>query len=342
MEFEMKQQREIMRHIGSIEQLAYVRRMSYAEGHAKNASIFSFNNGILSFSVAIDHGMDIDTFHYKGENLTFLSKAGLHGNAADYSRNIMCGLFFTCGLDNIGTPTESSPLHGRIRGIPAEHTSSNAFWDSENYRLECEGEMRHGVLFGENLLLRRRIYTHLKSHCISLEDEITNNSFKDEPLSLMYHFNFGYPLVSEGTKLIIPSKCCTPRNENTRKAMADSSPYVMDAPVDNHPEQVFFHNLCADEDNNTFCALINADGTLAIKLSFSLAELPYFTQWKSIASGDYVIGLEPGFTPLDGVAPAPRISPGEKIRTHLMLEVIDDQDKILSLNQLADNLLKTY
>ena len=50
--------------------------------------------------------------------------------------------------------------------------------------------------------------------------------------------------------------------------MVDTSPYIMDAPVDNYPEQVFFHELNADKNKNTFCALVNAEGNLAIKLSF--------------------------------------------------------------------------
>ena len=32
---------------------------------------------------------------------------------------------------------------------------------------------------------------------------------------------------------------------------------------------------------------------LGIKIEYNVNELPYFMQWKSIASGDYVIGLEP-------------------------------------------------
>ena len=333
----MKHTDKILRHVGNMEQMAYVRRMFFGEGHAKNTGVFSFDNGIISFSVAIDHGMDIVSLRYKGKNLTFLSKAGMLGNASDYSRNIMCGLLFTCGLDNIGTPTESSPQHGRIRALPAEHTSSHAYWKDGEYNLACEGEVRQGTLFGENLTLRRHISTQLESPCIVLEDEIINNSFRDEPLYLMYHFNFGYPLLSEGSRIIIPSRKCTPRNESVCKAMVDTSPYIMDAPVDNYPEQVFFHELNADKNKNTFCALVNAEGNLAIKLSFSRDELPYFTQWKSIGAGDYGVGLEPGFTPLDGNA-APFLAPGEVKRTRLTIEVAEGEEAILALEREANNL----
>ena len=75
----------------------------------------------------------------------------------------------------------------------------------------------------------------------------------------------------------------------------------MDAPRDCYPEQVFYHDLTADQYGNTFCALKNSRLGVALKLSFNKNELPFFTQWKSIASGDYVLGMEPGNCHVEGM-----------------------------------------
>src|SRR5699024_7369375 len=58
-------------------------------------------------------------------------------------------------------------------------------------------------------------------------------------------------------------------------------------------EYVFIHELKADEEGNTFAAVINEKLGLGIRLEFNKEQLPYFMEWKSLASGDYVVGLEP-------------------------------------------------
>ena len=68
---------------------------------------------------------------------------------------------------------------------------------------------------------------------------------------------------------------------------------VMDEPSDGEQEYVYIHELAADEDGNTFAAIVNDELGIGVKISFNRKQLPYFMEWKSIASGDYVIGLEP-------------------------------------------------
>ena len=53
----------------------------------------------------------------------------------------------------------------------------------------------------ENLVLRRCISTNLGSNRIRIEDIITNEGFDPAPHMLLYHFNLGFPLVSENTHL---------------------------------------------------------------------------------------------------------------------------------------------
>ena len=46
---EMKHTDKILRHVGNMEQMAYVRRMFFGEGHDKNTGVFSFDHGIIYF-----------------------------------------------------------------------------------------------------------------------------------------------------------------------------------------------------------------------------------------------------------------------------------------------------
>lgn len=292
---------DLLKHVGSIQQLAYVRPVTYSEGRSSNLKAFDVKNDRMSFRVLADKCLDVSEFSYAGVNFNFLSKPGLQGlahydtNGAEAQRSIMGGLFFTAGLENIGGPCNSNgmdfPMHGRIRTTPAEHLSSDAFWNDDDYTLRISGEMREAMLFGENLVLRRSIETVYGSKSFTLTDEFENQSFRDEPLMLLYHINLGFPFLTENTKFYIPTTKITPRNSDAQGHESEFN--IMNPPVDNEPEYVFFHELKTDSNLNTCVVAVNPDLKLGLKISWNTKYLPHFLQWKSIASGDYVVGLEP-------------------------------------------------
>lgn len=293
--------KKLHQYVGSMQQLAYVRPLSYSEGRCAGLKAYEVKNEELTYHVLADKCLDVTDFSYKGMNINFLSKPGLQGrnhydtNGEEALRSIMGGLFFTAGLENICAPCtiegKDYPMHGRIRTTPGEHLSADAFWQGEDYVLKVQGEMREAELFGENMVLRRSIETRLGEKSITVTDEITNEAFRSEPLMLLYHINMGYPFLDESTELLIPTRKVTPRDEASQ---GHEDRYDrMDAPKDNEPEYVFIHDLKTEENLDTFVCVINRNRGIALKISFNMKNLPYFMEWKSIASGDYVIGLEP-------------------------------------------------
>ncbi|MBR3001245.1 MAG: aldose 1-epimerase family protein [Oscillospiraceae bacterium] len=293
---------DLLRYTGSIQQIANVRSITFNEGRSKGMKAIQVRNGPLQFTCMEDKCLDIAECIYKGTQINFLSKPGLNGrnhfdtNGAEAQRSIMGGLFFTCGLENICAPyTDENgkqyPMHGRMRTTPAEHVSSDAFWSGEEYVIRVSGEMREAELFGENLVLRRNIETTYGKTEIRICDEVTNEGFRDEPMMLMYHINFGYPFLKEGCRVVLPTMKVTPREETS--ALHADTWDVMAAPKDNEDEYVFLHELAYDSCGNTFAAVVNDEFQMAFRIGFNKNEFPYFMQWKSTASGDYVIGLEP-------------------------------------------------
>ncbi len=292
----------LLKYCGSLQQVASVRRIAYGEGRAKGMKAVQVKNGPLQFTCMEDKCLDISELSYKGIQLSFLSKPGLNGrnpfdtHGVEAQRSIMGGLFFTCGLENICAPyTDGAgkeyPMHGRIRTTPAEHVSSDAYWDNGQYILSVSGEMREAELFGENLVLRRKIESIYGKNEIRITDEITNESFRREVLMLMYHCNLGYPFLNEKCRLILPTVKVIPRDPQSKRHVAEYA--VMDPPKKNEPESVFIHELAADDRGNTFAAVVNDELRMAVKISFNKNQFPYFMQWKSTAQGDYVMGLEP-------------------------------------------------
>lgn len=293
--------KELLQYTGTMQQLAYARAYTVQEGRANGLRAIEVKNGDLRYLVLADKGMDIGALEYRGMTLNFTSKPGLNGrnpfdtHGQEALRSIMGGLFFTCGLENICAPCETDgkeyPMHGRLRTTPAEHVCADAFWDGDDYILKVSGELREAELFGENMVLRREIVSHLDRTRIDICDTVENQSGREEPMMLMYHCNFGFPFLREGSRLVLPTEKVTPREDWAGAHLEGWN--VMDAPVEGEAEYVFLHQLAQDGEGNTFAAIVNDALGIGVRIDFNRRQLPYFMEWKSVAAGDYVIGLEP-------------------------------------------------
>ena len=332
----------LLRRVGSMQQLAYVRPITYGEGRTSGLKAYEVKNGPLQYKVLADKCLDVGEFSYKGVNFSFLSKPGLQGRnhydtrGQEALRSIMGGMFFTAGLENICAPCTVDgteyPMHGRIRTTPAEHLSAGAAWEGEDYVLRISGEMREGELFGENLVLRRSLETVLGQKSLTLTDEIENQGFRDEPLMLLYHINIGYPLLDEGTRLLAPTRSVTPRDQAA--SGHEDRWNLMDPPRDNEPEYVFIHDLAWDSKGNGVVCVVNDRLKLGLKIQFTGEHLPYFMEWKSTASGDYVLGLEPANSSVYGrpyheaEGSLHRLPPFAKERNVLTFTVLEGEEEL--------------
>lgn len=346
----MNQPSELYRYTGSIQQLAYARRICYDEGRARGLHAVEVCNGKMRFVILLDKCMDISELSWRGEQMAFLSKPGLNGrnpfdtNGAEAQRSIMGGLFFTCGYENICAPYHDSatgrdyPMHGRMRTSPAEHVSICARWENDQYIIRVSGDIREAELFGENLLLHRTVTTVYGSASIEICDEIRNEAFRDEPLMLMYHCNAGYPFLDENCRVLLPTERVQARDEISAAHAAGWD--VMEPPVDRAPECVYLHTLRGDKDGNTYAAIYNQKRRLALQLQFNTAEFPYFGQWKSIASGDYVMGLEPGNACVYGrsyhehAGTLPMLAAQQQTTYHLCFRILEgDEAEAINLQE---------
>ena len=125
------------------------------------------------------------------------------------------GLVSTCGLDHtlLGGPddatvfnyphrvTETYGLHGRYTGRPARLAGYGARWDGDECVLWAEGEVVQAALFGEQLMLRRRIEADLGGISLRITDTVTNIGPTPCPHMLLYHCNVGFPVVDAGAAL---------------------------------------------------------------------------------------------------------------------------------------------
>ncbi|MCU0507409.1 MAG: aldose 1-epimerase family protein [Anaerolineae bacterium] len=293
---------ELRQFTGHMNQLAGIRAVEYADGRSAALKAFHVWTGTgLTFDVLVDRCLDIGPCYFQGKSLTWHSAGGFahpsyyEPEGLRWLRTFGGGLFATCGLDQYASPTvdngEEFGLHGRAGNLPAEQTGYRCYWDGDDYRLEITGQVRQARLFGENLLLRRRISTKLGSNAIQLDDEVINEGWQRQPHMMMYHFNLGFPLVSPATELTLPAKKVTPRTPLAAQHL-DTQTQLL-APTKGWSEHVFIMDVEPAADGYATAAITNRDTGLRAEIRFRADTLPYLVQWKQMGQGDYVLGVEP-------------------------------------------------
>ncbi len=323
--------------LGSLAQLASIRRLVEDDGKGRGMRVIDVDNGSgLAFSVCPDRGMDIGRATYRGAPLAWLSRNGsvaphfYDAEGLEWLRTWAGGLLTGCGLGNVGGPVtvsgERHGLHGRISHIPAEEVNTCCAWSEDGrYTLSVSGRVRQSRVFGENLLLTRSITTAHGAASLTVCDTIENQGFAPTPLMLLYHINLGWPLVDEGACLEAAPHEVTPQNAH---AAAGLDAWArLSAPAPGFREQVYYHAIPAAADGLATVRLANRRLGLALDVSYRTAELPHLVQWKMMGEGEYVVGLEPANCYPEGLEQAAtrgqlkHLAPGETVETHLRLSV---------------------
>jgi hypothetical protein len=347
--------------VGDEAQVAGARPSVLAGGKAEGVPAVDVYTGSgFAFTVLPGRGMDIPLASYRGVSLSFLSGTGItHPGYYDepgdaWLRSFYAGLLTTCGIANAGAPStdQGRPfgLHGRFSNAPAEDVCTRQGWEGDEYLIRLSGTVREVSAMGEHLALARTIETRLGARGFRLHDVVENRGFEDQPLMLLYHFNYGFPLLAPGARIVAPIRSTTPRTEEARRDRGVEECREIGDPVPGYLEKVFFHGLASDAQGRTFVALVNRDvgdgRPLAIVERFSVRELPAFTEWKMVRRGFYVLGLEPGtVTPagrgvLREQGELPMLAGQHAYSVTIDFEVLDDAEEIAALDGEAAALIR--
>lgn len=293
-------------YVGNSKQLFDVRQYTFSDGKAAGLRAVDVWNGAnLHFTVLADRCLDLYTVRYKNRNMSFLTPSGVvapsyyDDRGIGWLRSFAGGFLATCGLQNIGNTDETDPtlsMHGRIYNTPAENLSVK-LTPSED-AVEISGLMREAILFGVKLKLERTITCRAGSDELELTDHITNIGYERAPISMLYHFNMGYPLLSETAHIVIPATKTLPRDEHAKEGLSEWDKVL--PPQNGWTEMCYYHTLA----ENCF-GINNPAIRTSMRISFtSDGILDRLIQWRQFGQGDYVTGLEPASCTLEGRADA--------------------------------------
>ncbi len=213
---------------------------------------------------------------------------------------VRCGLE-SCGgpgrdrfITNTGAEAEMDlSLHGKIANIPASEVE--VVVDRQPpHRLHVRGRVFERMFYGPKLELGVDISTVPGADGFCIEDIVTNRGGTEQEFQLLYHVNFGPPLLEDGARFVAPLRSVTPMNARAGRDVRQYDRYG--GPTAGFVEQVYCLEPLAGAQGRTLVLLRNAAGNLGATMRYALEQLPYLSLWKStnVPAEGYVTGIEPG------------------------------------------------
>ena len=297
--------------ISNLAQIASIQRYTISEGSERGLDVIDCNSGRLRFLINVSKACDIMQLYHDGENLSFVSKNGFSVREIGFLNRVEGGLLYTCGLDSVGRRNDTDiELHGTFHNNPANVVRA----ECDENEIVVEAIIESTALFSKNLVMRRKITSAIGSDKVTIEDTLENRGFVADEYCILYHINLGYPMLDDGAEISADISGYETRTDWAEKN-ADGMFKITDSIVANE-ETCYFLKM-----NKPEISLINKKLGKKFTVNYSKDTLPCFTEWHSMASGDYALGFEPASTELDDNFILRPINPGEKINFKVELSV---------------------
>jgi hypothetical protein len=307
---------------------------------------FVETGGGLRFTIALDRGSDIIDAMYNDCPLAYLGHGDLmppsqsHQIDQRWLRGWPGGLLTTCGPMNIGGSQDNDPLadgqHGRFSNLPAAVLGvSNPAINQP--QMSITTQVNDTRMFGPCLSIKRIITCELGQNHIDIEDVVTNTANIPSPHHWLYHCNFGYPLLSPGSRIIASGNVTqrwgtleTTSDINACKQIPDILP--------EHGSKGEGGIIIKPDTNDGIAAvtILNASRGVAMSVSFDVISLQNLAIWQHFGLNCYVCGLEPFsgdllHRTLSDKSDRWQLEPGESRSYHVRLTVHHTPDAIEQL-----------
>ena len=279
-------------------------------GRQDGVDVIVVNNGRLTFAVVPTRGMSIwdvrcketrvgwdapvtEIVHPKYVNLLLDDGAGWrYGWGAWLPR---CGIrwFGPPGKDEV--TGEFITLHGLIDYLPASRVEI-VIDKQPPYTITVRGQVDEARLYRPTLELISEFSTQVDSLQFTIKDRIVNRGAVDAECGILYHANYGHPLLAGGSRLVAPLARITPQSKGGFPESSPDEIVSFREPRAGYKRQVWLIKLNGDEKGMTKLLLKNKEGDLGFSYAYSLHQLPFLTLWKNLVALEdgYVTGIEPG------------------------------------------------
>ena len=146
-------------------------------------------SGELSIDVLPARGLDLGRATFRGEVFSWTSRLGHVDWQGDFFDSFGGGLMFTCGLRNVGRPSEGHPQHGLYTAQRAVDVDNGADWAT-------------GRVVDGPLELQREI--RVEPNRVLVRDVVRNAGEAVEAAPFLYHVNLLWDSVEVDSKEVVP------------------------------------------------------------------------------------------------------------------------------------------
>ena len=318
-------------------------------GRQEGVDLLTVDNGALRFRICATRGMGLWDGQAGDIRLGWDSPVEeiVHPQFVDLGARGGLGSNGAPGTDRVRTNTgEMQPvqltLHGKEAYLPARHLRV-IVESGERPNLRVLGTVDETQVFGTQLRLTTEISTRVGSLTLTIRDRIQNLAATPQEFQLIYHTNFGSPLLEDGSSFHAPLARLTPRDAVAAATVGTWNQYGR--PTVGFREEVFFAEPLAGEDGATEALLHNRAADRGIAMRFAVDQLPYLTLWKNTQAIEdgYVTGIQPGTNYPNtrnferGNGRVPQLEPGEIYESTIKLKVLPTADEVEdSLERIHD------
>ena len=122
-----------------------------------------------------------------------------------------------CGLASNGAPEHDEqgvlqyPLHGRIANLPAENVRVDL--DSDSGTISVTADVFETRFHFHKLRLTTTVTLRTDSNEVEISDTVSNLYGSPAEIQMLYHNNFGAPILHEGARFLAPVAKLVPRND---------------------------------------------------------------------------------------------------------------------------------
>jgi len=281
-------------------------------GRQEGVDIIEVDNGAVSFSVIPTRGMSIGYLDLRagGASIPLGWQSPVtevvHPREVDLQDYRGLGwltgfneFLVRCGVAFAGHPAEDEEgrlrtLHGRIGNIPASEVEV-VVEEEAPHRIIVRGKVAEQMFKFSDFELWTEVSTEPGSHRVRVSDVLVNRSSYEREYQMVYHANFGPPILEAGSRFHAAVAEVVPFNETAAAGLPTWREYL--PPTAHFGEQVY--NVTPRSNRHTgytTVALVNSTSDRGVALRYKADTLPCFTLWKNTDTMEegYVTGLEPG------------------------------------------------
>ena len=312
-------------YIGSTDALVQIRELAGDPHSGSGGRAYAVTlAGGLAFEVLPDRGLDIGAAWYAGQPIGWRSPLGSPGLAptpSDWLGRFGGGLLVTCGLDNIGSPRGAYGQHGSHHDTRAHDVSVERVTEPDRLGVRISGTIDSVEVFGRRVRTYRTITAYADDPAVHISDRVVNEGAWPATVALLYHVNFGAPLVLPGTTIAVDAEEHQARDPQEAVGW-QSFPGVSDE----LGEEVWEHRGLRTVDGIATASVTSPTG-LAADVSWGADELPRLLEWIFPPRHTWALGIEPANAPIFGPdrdtpdAGIPILAPGESLTTTLTVRV---------------------